>query len=369
MKKKILFILFFSIAATVYGVMNYFFINKLNQYLIIPKPTYILLWIILLIIILSLVTHFIFSFNERPKMASITGFIGYSWLAFLLLFLSIHGILDIIFLIVGPVLLPFLKTTFIIVVGLSLIIIVYGYFEANRFQLKKVRLTSHKLIKTGKIKILHLSDIHFSPLVSLKLAHKIKDVVNMENPDLIVCTGDLLDPGIRYKEEVAQIMNSLKVPLGKFAILGNHEVISGLDYSEQFSNLCGFQFLRNKGLSLNDEIYLAGVDDPTTKQMGLINNIPEGELQVGLNEKQYNILLKHIPTVHKKNRFDLQLSGHTHGGQIFPFTLLVKLAFPKIAGLYNLGNNRHLYVSRGAGTWGPPIRFLAPAEITLIEIV
>jgi predicted MPP superfamily phosphohydrolase len=98
--------------------------------------------------------------------------------------------------------------------------------------------------------------------------------------------------------------------------------------------------------------------------------VPERQLLSGLPKDKFTLFLKHRPDVEQSSEglFDLQLSGHAHKGQLFPFTLVVRLVFPRIAGLYQLSSGSWLYVSRGTGTWGPPIRFLAPPEITVIDL-
>lgn len=117
-------------------------------------------------------------------------------------------------------------------------------------------------------------------------------------------------------------------------------------------------------------IYIAGVDDPAGKQFGKPNGNSERGLLSGLDHDKFKILLKHRPLVSNDGTglFDLQLSGHTHKGQIFPFSLVTKFYYPKHAGFLDLKNGSHLYVSRGSGTWGPPIRFLSPPEVTVIEL-
>lgn len=123
-----------------------------------------------------------------------------------------------------------------------------------------------------------------------------------------------------------------------------------------------------EGLSL-DGINIAGVDDPAGESLSLSNPVSEAELLFRLPADKFTLFLKHRPVVEKgvSGRFDLQLSGHTHKGQIFPFWMLVRLLYPLI-GYHDLGGPI-LYVSRGTGTWGPPIRFLASPEITVYELV
>jgi predicted MPP superfamily phosphohydrolase len=116
---------------------------------------------------------------------------------------------------------------------------------------------------------------------------------------------------------------------------------------------------------------VVGIDDPTGKYFGRYRDISEKALLSHNPDKKFVLVLKHLPVVNKEavGLFDLQLSGHTHGGQIFPFTLITRLFFPFHAGLISLANGSQLYVSRGSGTWGPPIRFLSSPEVTIIRLV
>ena len=124
-------------------------------------------------------------------------------------------------------------------------------------------------------------------------------------------------------------------------------------------------------MNVSGLVNIAGVDDHAERSQGLVREVSERELLSRLDREKFTILLKHRPSVDKDaiGLFDLQLSGHTHKGQIFPFSLITKLAFSADAGLFSLQKNSYLYVSRGAGTWGPPIRFLSPPEVTVIELV
>ena len=128
--------------------------------------------------------------------------------------------------------------------------------------------------------------------------------------------------------------------------------------------------LRGEGLVVHGVVNIAGVDDPAGKPFQY-KDVPEKVLLSSLPRHLFTVLLKHRPVVDKDalGLFDLQLSGHTHKGQIYPFRYLTRLAFPLYTGYHELPGNAHLYVSRGSGTWGPPIRFLTPPEVTIIELV
>ena len=146
-------------------------------------------------------------------------------------------------------------------------------------------------------------------------------------------------------------------------MIGNHEVYAGLESSLHFLRSAGFTVLRGESVAAGG-IILAGVDDPsagTDGQQSVAVHAPG-------NTDDYVVLLKHQPVADKQIPFDLQLSGHVHGGQIFPFGLLTRLVYGVGTGLTRLGDGRLLYVSRGTGTWGPPIRLLAEPEITLITL-
>jgi hypothetical protein len=207
-------------------------------------------------------------------------------------------------------------------------------------------------------------------MISVGSAEKIRSIIEELKPDIVISTGDFLDRAIRNKSEVAEIMRGIKAPLGKYAIMGNHELISGVPYSEAFIRESGFILLRNESRLIADTLNLAGVDDISAKRFGIVPSLTEAETLVAADKSKYTILMKHQPLIDREALplYDLQLSGHTHGGQIFPFTLLVKIQFPYLCGLHSLEGGRKIYVSRGTGTWGPPVRFLVSPEITLIKL-
>jgi predicted MPP superfamily phosphohydrolase len=154
-------------------------------------------------------------------------------------------------------------------------------------------------------------------------------------------------------------------------VTGNHEFIAGIDKSLAFTRDCGFDTLRGEARDVGDFLTIAGVDDPAGQGFRLRGQENgEGKLLSSLSRQRFILFLKHRPTVEENTLgfFDLQLSGHSHHGQIFPFNWIVRLYFPIGSGLHDMGNSR-VYVSRGSGTWGPPIRFLAPPEVTVIDLV
>ncbi len=222
-------------------------------------------------------------------------------------------------------------------------------------------------------RIAQLSDLHVGPTLKRDFVERVVDTTNGLQPDLIALTGDVADgfpPAMR--DEVAPLAG-LEAPHGKYFVTGNHEYywdaagwvreLEGLGFSALIN---GHQVIRRG----TGRIVLAGVTDLSSG--GLPGHASDPAAAVaGAPESDVRVLLAHQPKSAFAARaagYDLQLSGHTHGGQYFPFNLLVRLFQPFVAGLHRL-EAMWLYVSRGTGYWGPPLRLGAPAEITLIQLV
>jgi uncharacterized protein len=200
---------------------------------------------------------------------------------------------------------------------------------------------------------------------------KILSVINKANPDILISTGDLVDGQIDSLTGLAEAFQEIQPRYGKYAITGNHEFYAGLPQALEITRRAGFTILRNEAVTVGGIINIAGVDDPTGKYFGQSGGMPEVELLSLLPRDKFTLLLKHQPSIDPRSlgSYDLQLSGHTHQGQIYPFRYMVQLYFSHIAGWYDLPKGSHLYVSRGTGTWGPPIRFLSPPEVTMIDLI
>jgi predicted MPP superfamily phosphohydrolase len=194
-------------------------------------------------------------------------------------------------------------------------------------------------------------------------------LVEDARPDLFVSTGDLVDSPYENLREYAEQFARVQAPLGKFGIPGNHEYYVGLDEARRFHRAAGFQFLRGESVDVSDRLRIACADDPTgpfVQTSAMPDPLPGGEEA----NRPFVLLLKHRPAVRDDSlgRFDLQLSGHTHGGQIFPFNLFVGMVYRYDRGFFDLPKGSQLYVSRGTGTWGPPMRLGSPPEVTLITL-
>ena len=229
----------------------------------------------------------------------------------------------------------------------------------------------------GRFRIVQISDLHLGLLLGRRFLEEVVARANALDPDLVAITGDLADGDVREIGALAEPLRNLASRHGSYFVTGNHDHYSGADpWTERIREL-GIRVLRNERVRIEAggaDFDLAGVDD----HRGGFGSGSGGEdlsaALAGRDPERAVVLLAHDPTTFRRARHlgvDLQLSGHTHGGQIWPFGLLVRLAVPYVAGLYSVGPDAapsRIYVSRGTGFWGPPLRLFAPAAITLITL-
>lgn len=223
-------------------------------------------------------------------------------------------------------------------------------------------------------RIVHLTDIHVGPLLRREFLEDLVARANALSPDLIAITGDLVDGTVEELREVVAPLRGLVAPHGVHFVTGNHEYYSGADAWLAHLPTLGLRVLRNERVEIRrgDAVLdLAGIDDASAHAFGPAHGADLARAVAGRDTARALVLLAHQPRQVSEARrlgVDLQLSGHTHGGQIAPFGLFVRLVQPAIEGLHRFGDT-WLYVNRGAGTWGPPMRLCNPAEIAVIELV
>jgi len=375
-------ILFLGIFFLVYGSVHLYVFLKVRAAFSPGILTNIFLALFMVLMILSPVA---IRFAERSgfeMFARVLSYTGYTWMGILVLFIAASLVVDLYRLVVfvfgliakkdfSCFMIPHTHAV-LFPLALSLIATVYGFFEARDIRTEKVVIKTGKIpAEIGKLKIVQISDVHIGLIMGEERLKKILHIVKSENPDILVSTGDLVDGQGDDLSIIADLLNGITPRYGKFAITGNHEFYAGLNHSVQFIEESGFTLLRGEHSTIEGVMIVAGIDDPAGERYNQYRNISEKELLAGLPGDTFILLLKHRPVVDSSSVgfFDLQLSGHVHKGQIFPLSIITGFIYPTQEGLARLPGNSYLYVSRGTGTWGPPIRFLAPPEVTVIELV
>jgi hypothetical protein len=222
-------------------------------------------------------------------------------------------------------------------------------------------------------RIAQLTDLHIGPTLGKGWLREVVSHTNAANPDMIVITGDLVDGSVEALRDETAPLADLKAKHGVFFVTGNHEYYSGADEWIAELTRLGIRVLRNEHVAIGgaDGFDLAGVDDWSSKRFGGDHGPDLARALAGRDESRELVLLAHQPKqIHEAaaKGVGLQLSGHTHGGQIFPWGLFVRLDQPFVSGLDRLDDTM-IYVSRGTGFWGPPMRVGAPSEISLLELV
>ena len=307
-------------------------------------------------------------------LARVFAWVGYTWVGLVLLFVLARLTTDLFVGLVAIVGLRLphdfaypvpLLVTGVLTAGLA----IYAFVERSRVRVEYIDVPTNKgMGGLSQLRVAQISDVHIGSMNGRRRIRTMIRRLKESNPDVVVSTGDLIDSRVGLAVPVTELLAALQPPLGKFAVVGNHECYAGLASSLAFMERSGFTVLRNGAVSLRG-VNLVGMDDPA---VGQLMPLAQCEAQVlrALPEGIFTILLKHRPDLvpGSQRRFDLQLSGHTHKGQMFPFGFLTRFYYPTHAGLFRLAQASYLYVSRGTGAWGPPFRLLAPPEITVFTI-
>lgn len=248
----------------------------------------------------------------------------------------------------------------------------YGVAEAHTPRIQRVRVPLRRLpSRFAGMRIALVTDLHVGPARGIGFTRKVVDLVNAQEPELILLGGDLVDGTVAKVGRDLEPLRDLRAPLGVFGVSGNHEFYAGdggrwLDLWDTL----GIRTLRNERVEVRrggDVIDLAGIHDLTSPAPH------EPDLPAALagrDPDRFAMLLAHQPKQALEASelgVDLQLSGHTHGGQMWPLGYLVPLQQPSVTGLDRIGDTV-LYTSRGAGTWGPPVRVATAPEITILEL-
>ncbi|MFI5633456.1 metallophosphoesterase [Streptomyces sp. NPDC051664] len=264
-----------------------------------------------------------------------------------------------------------------VVLGVAAGLLAWGYAEARR--VPRVRQLDVQIPRLGAgldgIRVVLITDTHYGPLDRARWSARVCAKVNTLEADLVCHTGDIADGTAQRRRAQAAPLGTVRATRARVYVTGNHEYYSEAQGWVDLMDELGWEPLRNRHLLLErggDTLVVAGVDDVTAESSGLAGH--RAHLAGALNGADPDLpvlLLAHQPKFVDRaaaGGIDLQLSGHTHGGQIWPFHHLVGIDQPALAGLSRHGTRTLLYTSRGTGFWGPPFRVFAPSEITLLVL-
>jgi uncharacterized protein len=374
------FFIFLSIILVVYGLVNYYIFIRGWQ--AIPKGTSLKTIYLTLFLVLSL-SYVIGRLLENYALSFVSDFfiwVGSFWLAFMVYFLFAVILVDLLRLAnsLFGIFPSFITTNYdkakeitaAVILAITVITVFAGHINALIPDMKKLDLAISGKTGAGKIiRIAAASDIHLGTLVGNGRLSSLVKKINSFNPDLVLFPGDIVDEdlGPVIRNNMGEILKSIKSKYGVYAITGNHEFYGGVQAAVKYLTDHGIIMLRDSVVQV-DGINLVGRDDLTVNQVK--QRAPLSELMKSVDRSYPVILMDHQPFNLQEavdNGVDLQLSGHTHHGQLWPFNFITKMVYELSWGYMKKGNTQ-FYVSSGYGGWGPPVRLGNRPEILFITL-
>jgi predicted MPP superfamily phosphohydrolase len=264
------------------------------------------------------------------------------------------------------------KTAILLVYSVAAIILITGYLNAKIPIVRKQSVQLNKPVPGGIQNVVLVSDIHLGMMISNGKLNKLVELVNQQNADLVLLAGDVFDEdlGPVIQNNMGDLLKNLRAKQGVYAILGNHEFFGNADAAQKYLENHNITVLRDSTVTLQNGITIVGREDITGQRMNGKPRKSIEKLLAGIDTEKPVFMLDHQPykladvATHK---IDLQVSGHTHHGQMWPFNYITGAMF-EISRGYGKINDTHFYVSSGFGTWGPPIRTNSRSEIIVLEI-
>jgi predicted MPP superfamily phosphohydrolase len=340
--------------AVIFLIINYVIFYGLSSLFNLPQNA--IYYIILIVVAFShpisiLLLRFYSNILVRILYAASAAWLGTS--AYLLIAFAIY-------LLLGSLIKLPTQTTGSILIITALIISVYAVFNVTRLKVKEINIPLNGIKEN--IRTVQISDVHIGPIRKKGFIKNMVDKIIGLKPDIVFITGDIFDGSSKLDLNILEDFKRIKVPI--LFIMGNHDFYQGYDEVSQYMKVAHINILYNQDCQFRD-VQILGVPFSWSRKY-----LEETLKQIEFDKNKPTILLYHLPRefeAAKEAGIDLQLSGHTHAGQFYPFNLFVKLMFPYIRGLYEKDGS-YLYVSQGTGTLGPPMRLGSRCEITLINL-
>ncbi len=373
MTRTVIFIIVVSLIFSIYGLANYYiFIRGLHA--LRPVGTWRTAYIIAFVFLA--VSFIAAMFLERADVISIgkpLTWIGSFWLGAFVYFLLIVAAIDLLrlvnhfirffpsFITADPV--HAARVAAFSVISLVALVVVYGFINAHIIRVRTFDINVDKSAGGRKsLNVVMASDIHLSSIINNGRIGAIVRKINSLSPDIVLLPGDILDGDLNpvVHQNLGEALRQIKAPLGVYAITGNHEYIGGVDRACNYISEHGVKMLRDSTVFVDSSFYILGREDRSARKRKSLK-----ELLENVDAKYPVILMDHQPfhlEEAEENGVDLQLSGHTHYGQMWPFNYITEMVYELAYG-YLVKGKTHIFVSSGVGTWGPPLRVVADPEI------
>ena len=381
--KNIGFIVVFTLIIGIYSLLNYYIIrNGLPLFGNSNTCRKIFVWTIVFLAAAFIVGRF----TERISVnlfSTTLIWIGSFWLAIMVYLVLQLALIDLVrgidrlfhflpdILTHDPVLNR--KVLSAVVISITLLVVAIGHLNTWFPVVKKVDLTINK--KAGHLKSLHIvafSDVHLGTIIEKRHLKGIVQQVNELSPDIILIPGDIIDEDIApvIHSNVGEYLTQLRAKYGVYGVTGNHEYIGGVDKARNYLTDHNIQLLSDTALLIDNSFYIVGREDLTIRQFTNKKRKPLNQIMEEVDTRFPVLLLDHQPLGLQQAEqagIDLQLSGHTHHGQLWPFQWITKAVFEVSSGLLKKGDT-HVLVSSGIGGWGPPVRTNSRPEILDITL-
>ena len=382
MKEKAAFMIFFVIVFTVNLVVNIYIFSRTRSVFPTGNATW---WGAAILFWLLAFAYVIGRFTERAGpiwLAELFVKIGSWWLGAMVYLTLIFLLADILrgvngFFNVSEILrFNWLtskgKTVVLLVYSLTAVILVFGYFNAKFPTVRREAIQISKNVPEGFQKVVLVSDIHLGMLIANGRLNRLVNLVNNEKADIVLLAGDIFDEdlGPVIQKNMGDLLKNLQAKHGVYAVLGNHEFYGNAAAAHQYLKNHKITVLRDSVDVLPNGITIVGREDITGERMNGKPRKSIKELLTGINLENPVFMLDHQPYKLAEvatHSVDLQVSGHTHHGQMWPFNYITSGIY-EISRGYGKINDTHFYVSSGYGTWGPPIRTNSRSEIVVLEI-
>ena len=366
-------LIFLSLLGSIYGYSGW----RLIPYL--PPPAHI--GATLALVFLLLTPLLLFRLRSRPHLAWLTdplAWVAYLGMGFFTVCSTLLLLRDIGGLLLGlvyPIDASLNASIDLATFALALVVAVYGYYQARRTPAVRqvdVPISNLPPALVG-LRIVQISDLHVGPTIKAPFVERVVARVNELQPDLIAFTGDLADGAVERLAPHTAALAELTAPLGLYFCTGNHEYYSGVENWTEQARRLGFDVLINEGRQIDcggGRISLAGTTDFSAGELVPGHTSDPAKALAASDGADVRILLAHQPrSIEAASQADchLQLSGHTHGGQFVPWKYVISLQQPYVAGLHKF-RDTWIYIHRGTGYWGPPLRLGAPSEIALLTL-